>query len=178
MVNGRRTVGVLAVSLLLCSFSSPACGALSFFARHDPAAAERIALLARTEAGRAELHDRLSQSLVENSAEAAAEQKEQGEGFAIKFVPANSTVYDPDQSKTFKVVPHQVIIAGVPGSCSRSRALARATCTPCSLLFFTSSELLSMQGLCCSCAVKVPQGFRIHDCRGLFCLFRISAGSL
>ena len=39
---------------------------------------------------------------------AAAEQKEQGEGFDIPFYPGNSTVYDPTKSSTFKVVPHQV----------------------------------------------------------------------
>lgn len=39
---------------------------------------------------------------------AAAEQKEQGEGFEIPFYPGNSTVYDPTKSSTFNVVPHQV----------------------------------------------------------------------
>ena len=98
---------VLGALLLICLLPSPSSAALNFFARHDPAAGQRIAMLARTEAGRAELHGRLS-SLVENSAEAAEDQKEQGEGFTIAFVPANSTVYNPDASKTFKVVPHQV----------------------------------------------------------------------
>ena len=77
------------------------------------ASAERISLLARTAKGRRELaieHARLYArpfaELMDNNA--AAEQKEQGEGFDIPFYPGNSTVYDPTKSSTFKVVPHQV----------------------------------------------------------------------
>merc|ERR1711966_419841 len=102
---------VLGALLLICLLPSPSSAALNFFARHDPAAGQRIAMLARTEAGRTELRSRLS-SLVENSAEAAEDQKEQGEGFTIAFVPANSTVFNPDLSHTFKVVPHQAFMLG------------------------------------------------------------------
>lgn len=71
---------------------------------HNAQEAQRLSMLARTEAGRAEIHTHLSE-LIENQAQAEAEQKEQGEGFDIAFVPANSTVYNPDLSHTFKVVP-------------------------------------------------------------------------
>jgi len=73
---------------------------------HNVEQAQRLSMLARTEAGRAELSSHLSM-LVENQAQAEAEQKEQGEGFDIAFVPANSSVYNPDNSHTFKVVPKQ-----------------------------------------------------------------------
>ena len=48
--------------------------------------------------------------LVENAAQAKAEQEQQGKGFKIKFVPQNSSVYDPTASKTFKVIPNQVTL--------------------------------------------------------------------
>merc|ERR1711966_273227 len=73
---------------------------------HNVPQAQRLSMLARTAAGRAELQTHLSQ-LIENTAQAEQEQKEQGEGFDIKFVPANSSVYLPDSSSTFKVVPKQ-----------------------------------------------------------------------
>jgi hypothetical protein len=53
-----------------------------------------------------EMHSHLSE-LIENQQQAENEQKEQGEGFDIAFVPANSSVYNPDTSHTFKVVPKQ-----------------------------------------------------------------------
>jgi hypothetical protein len=79
------------------------------------AAAERISLLARTARGQRELameHAKYFQlpfsQLIDDNA--AAEQKEQGEGFDIPFYPGNSTVYEPTKSSTFTVVPHQVKI--------------------------------------------------------------------
>ena len=78
---------------------------------HNVPQAQRLSMLARTAAGRAELQTHLSQ-LIENTAQAEQEQKEQGEGFDIKFVPANSSVYDPDSSNTFKVVPKQAFQLG------------------------------------------------------------------
>merc|ERR1711939_893666 len=78
---------------------------------HNVPQAQRLSMLARTAAGRAELQTHLSQ-LIENTAQAEQEQKEQGEGFDIKFVPANSSVYDPDSSSTFKVVPKQAFQLG------------------------------------------------------------------
>ena len=75
------------------------------------AAAERIAMRARSAEGRQELlmdSHRYHTELVENQAQAKQEQEEQGAGFKIKFVPQNSSVYDPTDSKTFKVIPNQV----------------------------------------------------------------------
>lgn len=78
---------------------------------HNHKMAAKVALLARSEEGRAELSGHLS-SLIEDQAQAQAEQEEQGAGFDIKFVPANSTVFNPDLSHTFKVVPHQSFVLG------------------------------------------------------------------
>lgn len=76
-------------------------------------AAERIAAKARSAAGRQELlmmSERYHTELVEDAAQAKAEQEQQGKGFKIKFVPANSSVYNPMESKTFEVIPNQVIV--------------------------------------------------------------------
>lgn len=78
---------------------------------HNAHQAQRLSMLARTEAGRREMHSHLSE-LIENQAQAEAEQKEQGQGFDIAFVPANSSVYNPDASHTFKVVPKQAFQLG------------------------------------------------------------------
>jgi len=100
----------LAVALLLAIATEPVAGR-SVLRKwmgqaHNEKQAQRLSMLSRTELGRAELSSHLSK-LVENQAQAEAEQKEQGEGFQIAFVPANSSVYNPDLSHTFKVVPKQ-----------------------------------------------------------------------
>uniref|UniRef100_A0A7S0HDJ0 Peptidase A1 domain-containing protein n=1 Tax=Hanusia phi TaxID=3032 RepID=A0A7S0HDJ0_9CRYP len=77
-------------------------------------------MLARSEEGRAELQGRVASlmangyftSLIENTAQAEADQEAQGDGFTIAFVPQNSSVYNPDKSSTFKVVPHQAFMLG------------------------------------------------------------------
>ena len=104
----RRT----ALAAVLMVMSAGVVGAKSPWHReHNHKMAAKVALLARSEEGRAELSGHLS-SLIEDQAQAQAEQEEQGAGFDIKFVPANSTVFNPDLSHTFKVVPHQSFVLG------------------------------------------------------------------
>jgi len=102
-------------ALLLLSLLAAAAVCTSGFrvSPHKNEAAERIAAKARSAAGRQELlmmSQQYHTELVENAAQAKAEQEQQGKGFKIKFVPQNSSVYDPTASKTFKVIPNQVTL--------------------------------------------------------------------
>ena len=119
MAAAARGRGTMRLALLICFLlKAQAVSRLRTFRplTHDHEAAAQLSMLARSEEGRAELQGRLSSlmangyftSLIENTAQAEADQEAQGDGFTIAFVPQNSTVYNPDLSSTFKVVPHQV----------------------------------------------------------------------
>lgn len=99
--------------LILSVIAAAAVGTNGFrVTAYKNEAAERIAEKARSAAGRQELlmmSERYHMELVENAAQAKAEQEQQGKGFKIKFVPQNSSVYDPTTSTTFKVIPNQVM---------------------------------------------------------------------
>ena len=85
-------------------------------------AAEDLVMLASTAQGRSELHAQLSWAAQQESADDSDYFKNtrrkllsdnspatQGAGFKVPFYPKNSTVFDPLKSKTFRVVPKQVI---------------------------------------------------------------------
>ena len=115
MARGSMRHSLIAAAVVLLGLCGPVAGR-SVLRKwlgkaHNVEQAQRLSMLARTEAGRMELHSHLSK-LIENQAQAENEQKEQGEGFNIAFVPANSSVYNPDASSTFKVVPKQAFQLG------------------------------------------------------------------
>ena len=115
MARSSMRQSLIAVAVVLLGLCGPVAGR-SVLRKwlgkaHNVEQAQRLSMLARTEAGRMELHSHLSK-LIENQAQAENEQKEQGEGFNIAFVPANSSVYNPDASSTFKVVPKQAFQLG------------------------------------------------------------------
>jgi len=103
--------GILFGAAALAAVLAAVDGGSPWNREHNRKMAAKVSLLARSEAGRAELSGHLS-SLIEGTAEAEADQADQGAGFDIKFVPANSSVYDPDLSHTFAVVPHQAFVLG------------------------------------------------------------------
>ncbi|KAJ1480521.1 aspartic peptidase domain-containing protein [Baffinella frigidus] len=103
--------GILLGAAAMAAVLAAVDGGSPWNKEHNRKMAAKVSLLARSESGRAELSGHLS-SLIEGTAQAEAEQTEQGAGFDIKFVPANSSVFDPDLSHTFAVVPHQAFVLG------------------------------------------------------------------
>eukprot|EP00282_Hemiselmis_andersenii_P034861 CAMPEP_0169453540 /NCGR_PEP_ID=MMETSP1042-20121227/14812_1 /TAXON_ID=464988 /ORGANISM="Hemiselmis andersenii, Strain CCMP1180" /LENGTH=571 /DNA_ID=CAMNT_0009565579 /DNA_START=32 /DNA_END=1747 /DNA_ORIENTATION=- len=95
----------------------------------ERAAAEEIALKGHTEAGNVELGSGIGRGLL-SSEEEGSEWEEaraevqveemldsspkttKGKGFKIPFYPGNSTVFNPQKSKTFRVVPKQMFLLG------------------------------------------------------------------